>query len=122
MIALTPKAARGRVAGAMESCDAQAIVTTIDTRGHGGRRMPERVNPEAGRLRDHREERSLPGRPETACRDQPGCRTAEDGAAHAWSTGQGSCGHRRRQRYRIQEGVDGSNRKGIASPMPRWPG
>jgi len=33
MIALTPKRARGRVAGAMESCDAQALITTIDTEG-----------------------------------------------------------------------------------------
>ena len=33
MIALAPPRARGRVAGALRSCDAQAIVTTLDTEG-----------------------------------------------------------------------------------------
>jgi mevalonate kinase len=33
MIALTPPRARGRVTGAIRSCDAQAIVTTLDTEG-----------------------------------------------------------------------------------------
>jgi len=33
MIALTPKRAKGQVAEAMESCNAQAIMTTIDTEG-----------------------------------------------------------------------------------------
>ncbi|HMK16168.1 MAG TPA: mevalonate kinase [Methanomicrobiales archaeon] len=33
MIALAPNRARGRVAGALRSCDAQAIVTTLDTEG-----------------------------------------------------------------------------------------
>ena len=33
MIALAPNKARGRVAGAIRSCEAQAIVTTIDTEG-----------------------------------------------------------------------------------------
>jgi mevalonate kinase len=33
MIALTPRRVKGKVAGAMESCDAQAIVTTLDTEG-----------------------------------------------------------------------------------------
>ena len=33
MIALAPGKSRGRVAGAMRSCDAQAIVTTLDTEG-----------------------------------------------------------------------------------------
>jgi mevalonate kinase len=33
MIALAPPKARGRIAGAIRSCDAQAIVTTLDTEG-----------------------------------------------------------------------------------------
>jgi mevalonate kinase len=33
MIALAPNRAKGRVAGAMRSCDAQAIVTTLDMQG-----------------------------------------------------------------------------------------
>jgi mevalonate kinase len=33
MIALCPKRSKTRVAGAIESCDAKAIITTIDTTG-----------------------------------------------------------------------------------------
>jgi mevalonate kinase len=33
MIALSPNRAKGRVAGAMRSCDAQAFITTLDTEG-----------------------------------------------------------------------------------------
>jgi len=33
MIALSPSRAKGSVAGAIRSCDAQAIMTTLDTEG-----------------------------------------------------------------------------------------
>ena len=53
IVVLCPQRLKNRIAGAIEACDAQAIITTLDTQGVRKERDERKSSPETGRKRDH---------------------------------------------------------------------
>jgi mevalonate kinase len=53
IVVLCPQRLKNRIAGAIEACDAQAIITTIDTQGARKERDERKSSPEIGRKRDN---------------------------------------------------------------------